>query len=286
MRYLSKLGAGLNVLSRLNDFAFGISLGYVWIQDGRLVGNVSLYPANWPGDIGPAWIIANVAVHPDYQRRGIARRLMQASLDTIKQRGGKHAVLQVMADNTPAINLYHQLDFIDERNWTIWRRSSLVPAPPLLRHDKLHITQRNPREWYQEYALAEQIRPWERGGLGWLRPLHPAYFRQSLWQRFKGWMTLTATERLIIRSPERNQILASLWIERGGLTGNTRLTLMVTPPYRGNYDEALLTLAARRYRNDTLMIEHPTDEIETAEVLRRLRFQPRNTYTHMRRQLR
>ena len=88
MRALSKMGAGLDMLGRLNDLAVGISHGYVWIADGKLVGNVSVYPADWPSQLGRAWIIANVAVHPAYQRRGIARRLMQASLEMIQRRGG------------------------------------------------------------------------------------------------------------------------------------------------------------------------------------------------------
>ena len=59
MRYLSRMGPGLNVLAGVSDLTQGIGLGYVWIEDARLIGNVSIYPANWPSDAGDAWIIAN-----------------------------------------------------------------------------------------------------------------------------------------------------------------------------------------------------------------------------------
>src|SRR5215208_3180724 len=100
MRSLSHLGPGLSVLLGMNDLAQGVGLGFVWIEDGRLVGNTSIYPGNLPGN--STWIIANVAVHPDYRGRGIASQLVQASLDTIQRRSrSQHvaAVLQVEAGN-------------------------------------------------------------------------------------------------------------------------------------------------------------------------------------------
>jgi len=111
MRYLSKMGVGLSILSSMNDLVQGISMGFVWVAGGRLVGNVSVYPANWPAELGKTWIIANVAVHPDYQRQGIATQLMQASMDMIREQGGKLAILQVDMDNYTARRLYTRLGF-------------------------------------------------------------------------------------------------------------------------------------------------------------------------------
>src|SRR5258705_10791161 len=61
----------------------GLESGYVWIEDGKVVGNVSVSPANMPTSLGSGYIIANVAVHPDYRRHGIARELMSASMEMI-----------------------------------------------------------------------------------------------------------------------------------------------------------------------------------------------------------
>ena len=47
-------------------------------------------------------------LHPDHYRRGIGRLLLQASLDLIE--GACWTI--VLAGNTPAINLYHEQNFV------------------------------------------------------------------------------------------------------------------------------------------------------------------------------
>ena len=64
---------------------------------GRIVGNLSLIPFVRRGHV--VYLIANVAVHPDYRRRGIARQLTQTALDYLRQRGVSSAWLQVRDDN-------------------------------------------------------------------------------------------------------------------------------------------------------------------------------------------
>src|SRR5690606_24980141 len=157
----------------------GISLGYVWIADGKLVGNVSVYPARWPDNQQHVWIIANVGVHPDYQRRGIATQLMRAALDMVRHKGGHMAVLQVDSENVNAQSIYTRLGFVAERTWTTWRRSTTVRTPPPLEHRMLHISRRRREEWQAEMALAAQLRPTAQGGLGWQRPLHKHFFLKS-----------------------------------------------------------------------------------------------------------
>ncbi|MBI5668692.1 MAG: GNAT family N-acetyltransferase [Chloroflexi bacterium] len=282
MRTLSRMGAGLSVLQNISDLAQGMSLGYVWVQQGRLVGNVSVYPANAPADLAKAWIIANVAVHPDYQRRGIARRLMQASLDLVQRQSGSKAILQVDADNFTAQRLYERLGFIHERAWTTWRRPITAIRPPILL-DSPYITHRTGSEWLAEYHLAQQIYPVERGGLGWLRPLYPGQFRRSLLSRMKDWVNFRSLERLIVRSDDQRRILASMWVENGLMSGSATLTMIVDPQYEGLYDEALLNTVVRRFGTaQALTIEFPTDLTTTVAVLRRYGFSPRREVIHMR----
>ncbi len=284
MRYFSRMSLGLGVLSSMNDLVQGISMGYVWIADGRLVGNVSVYPANWPADLGKVWIIANVAVHPDYQRRGIATQLMQSSMDILRARDGDLAILQVDMDNFTARRLYNRLGFVNEMPWTLWRRAgtSHIPAP-LETQNGIYITRRRPGEWRQEYELAQRLRPQEHGGLGWMRPLHPSQFRPSLWQQIGDWVNFRSVERLVIRSDDESHLLASLRIERS-FGANTELVLMVEPEYQGLYDEALLNNAVRRFggRGQTLVLEHPGEEEITNNILRRYGFRPQREVMHMR----
>lgn len=280
IRQMGQVTRGLGFLA--GGLVPEMNMGYVWEADGRLVGNVSVYPASGAGFDGRTYVIVNVAVHPDYQRRGIAHQLMQAAMETIVQRGGRSAILQVDSDNPIARRLYLRLGFIEERAWMTWRRGGTYTLPPPLDNtNRVYITHRRPSEWQAEYVLAEYTRPPLMGGLGWLKPLHPDYFRSPWWQLITQWFTFRKIERLIVRSVDEHSLLASLWIGTG-LGSTTRLTLLVHPDYEGLYDEALLNTAVRRFGGDTLSIEHPSDRAVTNNILRRYHFHPRMDVVHMR----
>ncbi|AKJ41281.1 ribosomal protein S18-alanine N-acetyltransferase [Pragia fontium] len=53
----------------------------------------------------------NIAVHPDYQRRGIGRELLQALIDQLLERNVMTLWLEVRASNHAAIELYRSFDF-------------------------------------------------------------------------------------------------------------------------------------------------------------------------------
>lgn len=53
----------------------------------------------------------NIAVHPDYRRRGIAESLIDVLVRELKNRGSVCLTLEVRASNDPAIGLYEKLGF-------------------------------------------------------------------------------------------------------------------------------------------------------------------------------
>ena len=53
----------------------------------------------------------NVAVHPDYRRRGVARMLVGSLVDALVKRGSHRLTLEVRASNEPAKRLYETLGF-------------------------------------------------------------------------------------------------------------------------------------------------------------------------------
>lgn len=92
--------------------------GFVWQEGERLVGNVSLLPFYVQQQ--RYYLIANVAVHPDYRRRGIARRLTERAILYAYERKAPAVWLHVREGNQPAIRLYQDLGFLERGRRTTW----------------------------------------------------------------------------------------------------------------------------------------------------------------------
>ena len=82
----------------------------------RARGGVVGYLCFW--EIGREIHITNLAVHPGWRRRGVARRLLAAALAEGVARGVTLAFLEVRPSNTHALTLYESLGFqvIGRRN--------------------------------------------------------------------------------------------------------------------------------------------------------------------------
>ena len=282
MRYLSHMGYGLKLIARLNDLALGISLGFVYVMDGKLVGNVSIYPAQYPKAMGETWILANVAVHPGYRRRGIAHSLVEACLEMIRRRAGARVILQVNYDNLAAQRLYERHGFIYERAWRIWRRSGFVSSVAV-ESPALPVARLKGSEWAAELALAQSVRPNTRGGIGWLKPAHRATFYSPLWKRLLRLVSLSGAEKLVIRDETGGAILASCWLERAMGFSSIRGWLFVAPHVdQGACLGALLDYVISRDERSTIHFEHPHDDAIADDLFRHHHFKVDRELWHMR----
>ena len=77
----------------------------------------------------------NVAVHPDFRRRGLGEQLVNQLVAQLKERGSHCLLLEVRASNVPAIGLYEKLGFVQ-----IGRRKNYYRNP---REDALILR----KEW-------------------------------------------------------------------------------------------------------------------------------------------
>jgi ribosomal protein S18 acetylase RimI-like enzyme len=100
--------------------------GYVWEEDGKIVGNISLIPFIMRNN--RYYLIANVAVNPDYRRRGIARKLTIQAMEHARKRGAPRAWLHVRENNDVAINLYRSLGFQEQARRTTWYTRREIPS--------------------------------------------------------------------------------------------------------------------------------------------------------------
>lgn len=96
-----------SLLMKMSPAARDALHGCVWEEDGQPVGLVNIIRDGATDD----WIIVNVAVLPAYRRRGIARALVEAAVDLARTHRAKDVVLDVIAGNTPAYDLYNRLGF-------------------------------------------------------------------------------------------------------------------------------------------------------------------------------
>ncbi len=285
LRALSQTGPLLALLQRMDRLLDGLGQGFVWLEAGRLVGNVSVAAADYPSDMGKGYIIANVAVHPDFRRRGIAKALVSKALEHIAARKGTFAILQVEADNYAARDLYRALGFYEERTFIKWQRSAMLRAPHKL-EDMPFITLRQGSEWRAEYELARLVRPNRRGGIGWLRPTHPSQFRPSLWRFLAMLFSGQGVERWIVRSSDERSLLASL-TARTQFGGAVQLSLLVHPSQAGKLEKPLLNYLLRRFdgQHRALYLEHPADDAVANAIFEEYGFTRRHTLVHMRRDL-
>ncbi|MBX3051767.1 MAG: GNAT family N-acetyltransferase [Caldilineaceae bacterium] len=123
LRIMGHMSGLVRLLSRSTGEFQDVFNGFVYIEDGKLVGNVTVQRATSGSG---RWQIANVAVDPRYRGRGISRSLMETALDYIRDMGGTWAVLQVRAHNQIARGLYSRMSF-EEMGGSVEMRSPRVP---------------------------------------------------------------------------------------------------------------------------------------------------------------
>ena len=89
----------------LGHLLTGENFGVVAVLDGAVCAYVGLVVALDEGEI------TNVATHPSYRRRGLARAVLVSLIDEAKKRGLCRVSLEVRESNAAAISLYESLGF-------------------------------------------------------------------------------------------------------------------------------------------------------------------------------
>jgi ribosomal protein S18 acetylase RimI-like enzyme len=162
-----------------------LSNGYVWEEDNRLVGNVSLFPFQTQGH--RCYLIANVAVHPEYRGRGIGRALTSAGINFARSRNAQAAWLHVRNGNDPAVHIYQSLGFLERARRTTWQVRG-EHAEHRLAADGFTILSRTADHWPQQRDWLKRLYPRE---LGWHLPVDWKAFEPGLYGSLYRLMNLT-----------------------------------------------------------------------------------------------
>jgi len=86
----------------------------VALVDGVAAGYVQLKQTSPIPPHEHVLLINGLAVHPDHQRSGIGRRLVEAAVEEAKRRGVRKLSLRVLSHNTAARQLYEAQGFVVE----------------------------------------------------------------------------------------------------------------------------------------------------------------------------
>jgi ribosomal protein S18 acetylase RimI-like enzyme len=284
MQFLSRTGPALSVLHAVMLGQQPWNLGFVWVEAGRVVGSVSTQPA---AARSGSWLVANVAVHPDFRRHGIALALMRATLDLVRAQGANEAILQVDDDNLAAVSLYRQLGFGRVTTRTNWVRAG-YQTPPAFQPTPFDVRLRGPGEWAEQLALARLVRP---EGLEWAQPLSAEVFKPGLRKTIQQFFSGRTDEHWVVNDP--NGAIAAVplvgsLVVSGGVADGDRLTLLVHPRYRGQLERPLLVRALRRLGNRPwqVKLEYDSDDQAAADALSELGFQARRVLRWMRKDIR
>jgi ribosomal protein S18 acetylase RimI-like enzyme len=140
--------------------------GYIWTEEDRVVGNISLIPFTSLGR--RCYLIANVAVLPEYRCRGIATQLTARALQHVRAHHGASAWLQVRDDNPAAIHIYETQGFQERARRTTWFNAQ--PAPRFTA-DGYQLGSRLTAHW-----------PWQRSWLEWMYPAEFSWHLPVNWQ--------------------------------------------------------------------------------------------------------
>ncbi len=236
LRLLGYMGGLIRLLNRTTTADFrGVFGGFVWVEEGRVVGNVTVQRLNEPGT---RWQIANVAVEPSFRGRGIARALMEHALHYIREMGGRWALLQVRADNAIARGLYERLGF-QVVGGTARLRISRVPgqvsAPPIP-----GLAPFSPAEGHRLHELIRsQDPPRILAGSGAPREHVPP----TLEARLGEWLNRIVGREQVLRMALRDaqgRFQAALVLRARGWPGEHRLQLWTWPGLAERYEEPLV----------------------------------------------
>ena len=243
-------------------------MGYVWEEDGRVVGNASLLRVE---GFPFRWVMANVAVGSAYRGKGIGRALIQASIELAQKRNARELLLQVLSSNQVAQVLYASLGFHPLSTRTTWIRARHERMP--VEAEPSAVRPRASGEWKDQLALAERLHP---EGVVWPYPLTSSLFHLS---GFSSFFYQELNQHWVCYEGER--LMGSLTARQSTERSALRLILMVSPEMRGKVEASLIycALKSRSNRRVRYILDYPAGVAE--EDLKALGFQTQRTLTWM-----
>jgi len=136
-------------------FLGDIMYGFIYEEDNRPVGLVNFGRQRNVTE----WYVGNVTVLPGYRRRGIARKLIEASLEELRDRRAQAVLLEVIDENLPAYRLYEALGFTAYSGSSDYDIQLNEPVSPAKINDDLILKILRLSDWETRLEFARRITP-------------------------------------------------------------------------------------------------------------------------------
>lgn len=231
--------------------------GFVWEEDGKIVGNASLIPYFYQNQ--KVYLIANVATLPKYEGKGIATALTKATIAKALEKGCDSIWLQVRADNQRAIGVYERLGFIRKYERTTWQLQIGHRIVPDTTKTEVSVINTMSMDWEGLRVLYNKAYPKE---LSWFNQFEADHLRPGF---FYSLARVLRDERVAQRSAFMDGKL------RGGVSLLNRLgqSEMLLLAMEEEYKAALLpvllrSMAEKFSKNKKLTFELPPGELDDA----------------------
>jgi ribosomal protein S18 acetylase RimI-like enzyme len=193
--------------------------GFIAEENGKPVGLMN-YARN---NKEPEWYLFNAAILPEYRRQGIAKQLMTAMLDDLRQRKARALFLNIIDQNVPSMRLCQGMGFeVYSSSFEMDLEVDISIAEPTL-PPGWTIQPRSRFDWRTEFELAKRVTPENvtryepmiesRYRVPFIRPIIGPFFEK---------MGGNASRRFTLRAPNGDVAgMIGLWfrVNPGGVNG-------------------------------------------------------------------
>lgn len=239
MRWMARLSPLVWWLSQADPSFRDALSGFVWqipswSGKGQIVGNVNLNRApgrrHW-------YIICNVVVREDYRGQGIGRCLTEQAVAQAEALRAEGIILQVRAENRPAMRLYADLGFV-RSSGEVDLRLGATASVAVLNPGGYQIRAWRPGDGKAVYGLARRATPEVQQ---WLRPLRPETYSPGWGSRLGAWLggLLSGQRTYRLMALERDRPVGMLQLTASFRGKDHRLSLLVDPDHAGQVEGAL-----------------------------------------------
>ena len=213
--------------------------------------------------------ISMVATHPDYRRKGFARKLVTQAVEHSKNLGAKMCVLEVLDINEPAYNLYKSLDYVHYDTITRQKlepdKMSSVKSIKLPKGYQLQELERRKKTNEERYELDLKSTPEE------VQLFHP--IRKSKYHRPLLIRIIRPIARLVIKPKTKtwtvyqdNNLVGTIYVNLSKKEGTPhRLDLMIDPKHNAKLVEPMLSYALEFIKENLTIEQNVIIEFRTAD---------------------